>query len=152
LLSPNNFEIKADIPETDIGEVDTDDEVKITLDAFPEEIYKGEILEIDPSETIIDGVVYYRVVVLFDKPGQKIRSGMSGDVMIQTAKKEGVLHVPQRAIITRNGDKLTRVLNGEELQETKVITGLRGSDGEIEIISGLDEGEKVITLLKKTTK
>lgn len=148
LLSPNNFEIKADIPETDIGEVSMDDEVEISIDALPEETYKGEILEIDPAETLIDGVVYYRVTILFDEPSQKIRSGMSGDVVIKTAVKENVLYVPQRAVITRNGDKMVRVLNGEEFQEFKIVTGLRGSDGEIEIISGLSEGQKIITYLK----
>lgn len=149
LLSPNGFEMKADVPETDIGEVASDNPVKIVLDAFPEETYKGEILEINPAETIIDGVVYYQVKVLFTEPSQKLRSGMGGDVTIQTSKKENVLYVPQRAVISKNGDKIVRILKDDKIQEVKVVTGLKGSKGDIEIISGLKEGEKVITFLKK---
>jgi HlyD family secretion protein len=150
LLSPSGFQIKADIPETDIGDVTLDDPVTIVIDALPEENFEGQILEIDPAETLVDGVVYYRVKILFVNPSIKLRSGMSGDATIQTAKKGDVLHVPQRAVITKNGDKIVRVLDGEEIIETKVITGLRGSEGEIEIISGIKEGDKVITYLKKT--
>jgi len=150
LLSPNGFQIKADVPETDIGDVTLDDPVVINIDALPEETFGGQILEIDPAETLIDGVVYYRVKVLFENLNTRLRSGMSGDVTIQTVKKDDVLHIPQRAVITKNGDKTVRVLNGEEITEVKVITGLRGSEGEIEIISGINEGDKVITYLKKT--
>jgi len=149
LLSPNGFQIKADIPETDIGDVTIDDPVAITIDAFPEDSFNGQILEIDPAETMIDGVVYYRVKILFVNPSIRLRSGMSGDATIQTAKKDDVLHIPQRAVITKNGDKLARVLNGEEITEVKIITGLRGSEGDVEIISGIKEGDKVITYLKK---
>lgn len=149
LLSPNGFQIKADIPETDIGDVTMDDPVTITIDAFSEESFNGQILEIDPAETMIDGVVYYRIKVLFVNPSIRLRSGMSGDVTIQTAKKDDVLRIPQRAVITKNGDKIVRVLNGEEITEVKVITGLRGSEGDVEIISGIKEGDKVITYLKK---
>lgn len=149
LLSPNGFQIKADVPETDIGDVTLDDPVMINIDALPEENFEGQILEIDPAETLIDGVVYYRVRILFVNPSIKLRSGMSGDATIQTAKKDDVLHIPQRAVITKNGDKIVRVLNGEEIVETEVITGLRGSEGDVEIISGIKEGDKIITYLKK---
>lgn len=149
LLSPNGFEIKADVPETDIGNIAQNNPATIVLDAFPETTYQGQILEINPAETVIEGVVYYQLKVLFTEPNNNLRSGMSGDVTIQVAKKENVLSVPQRAVITKNGDKIVRILVDEKIQEVKVVTGIKGSKGEIEIISGLNEGEKIITFLKK---
>jgi len=74
---------------------------------------------------------------------------MSGDVEIEALKKENVLYVPQRAVITKDGEKIVRVLKGKEINEVKVNTGLRGSDGKVEIISGIEQGEKVVTYLKK---
>jgi len=148
LLNTKGFEIKTDVPETDIGDVVLDDPVNIVLDAFPEKTYQGQILEINPAETIIDGVVYYQIKVLFTDPGEGLRSGMGGDVTIQTAKKENVLFVPQRSVITRNGDKIVRVLNDEKISEVKVTTGLKGTSGTIEITSGLKEGEQVITYVQ----
>jgi len=149
LLSSTGFEIKADVPETDIGEIAMNNPVTIVLDAFPEQIYQGQILEINPAETIIEGVVYYQVKVLFTEANPNLRSGMSGDVTIQTNKKENVLYILQRAVITKNGDKFVRILNNDKIQETKVSVGIKGNKGEIEIISGLKEGEKIITFLKK---
>jgi len=149
LLNPNGFQIKADIPETDIGEVALNNPVSIVLDAYPEETFIGQILEIDPAETTIDGVSYYQVRVLFTEPSGKLRSGMSGDVTMQTDKKENVLFVPQSAVITRNGNKLARILGDDnKISEVNVVPGLRGSNGDTEIIDGLSEGQKVITYLK----
>ena len=59
--------------------------------------------------------------------------------------RENVIAVPQRAIIRKNGDQFVRIADDESFREVKVETGLRGSDGNIEIISGISEGDKVIT-------
>jgi len=149
ILSPNGFQMRANIAETEIGEVDINDPVIVNVDAFPEQKFTGQILDIDPAETIIDGIVYYQIRVLFLDPVLGLRSGMSGDVEIEALKKENVLYVPQRAVITKDGEKIVRVLKGKEINEVKVNTGLRGSDGKVEIISGIEQGEKVVTYLKK---
>ncbi len=67
LISLNKFQIEVDIPEADIGKVNLNNPSEITLDAFPEEVWKGKVVEIEPAETIIEGVIYYRVTVVFDK-------------------------------------------------------------------------------------
>jgi len=152
LISPGGLQLEIDVPETDISKVGLIDPVNITLDALPEESFPGEILEIDSSKTLIDGVVYYKVKILFEGDDQKIRSGMSGDATIQTDKKINVLQVPQRAVIIKNNQKIVRVLNGDKIEERKVVTGLKGSKGEVEILSGLIEGEKIITFMKNGNK
>ena len=63
--------------------------------------------------------------------------------------RENVLIIPQRAVIEKNGKKIVRIPSGKNYQEIEVQTGLRGSEGEIEIISGLREGDKVITFIKE---
>ena len=149
LISPGAFQIRADISEADISKVDTEDTVEIILDAFPEEKWLGQIIEIEPGETVIEAVVYYRIKILFEGAGEKIKSGMSADVTIQTDKKENVLHVPYRAIVFKGDKKIVRVLKGKKIEEVEVETGLRGSEGEVEIISGLEQGQEVITYIKK---
>ena len=73
---------------------------------------------------------------------------MTANINILTAYREDVVSVPQRAIITKNGDKIVRILEEEKIKEVKVKVGLRGSDGNTEIISGVNEGDKVIVFLK----
>jgi len=122
--------------------------VQITLDALPEEIFEGQILEMDSGKTVIEGVVYYKIKILFEGNENKIKSGMSGDATIQTEKKENVLNIPQRAIISKNGKKFVRILDGKDIVEKEITTGLRGNKGEIEVLNGLSEGEEIITYFK----
>ena len=148
LISPKGFQLETDIPETDISKIGINDPVSIAISAIPEISYSGQILEMDSGKTIIDGVVYYKIKILFEGDNQKIKSGMSGDATIQTEKKENVLNVPQRAIVSKSGRKFVRALNNNQIVEKEVVTGLRGSKGEIEILSGLIEGKKIITFMK----
>lgn len=149
LISPGNFQIRADISEADIRKVDISDPVEIVLDAFPEEKWLGRVVEIEPAETIIGGIVYYRVKILFEKAGEGIKSGMTADATIQTNERENALNVPYRSIMFKNDKRFVRVIKEGEIEEREIQTGLKGNKGEIEIISGLKEGDKVITFMKK---
>ena len=148
LISVNNFEIKVDVPEADIGKVKSENPAQIVLDAFPEKVWAGRVVEIEPAETLIEGVVYYRVTVIFDKLDERIKSGMSADLTIETNKKENVLFIPYRAIVFKDGKKIVRVSEGKEIREAEVETGLKGNEGEVEIVSGLNEGDQVIVFIK----
>lgn len=148
LINPRGLQIEIDVPETDISKISMGNSVQITLDALPEEIFEGQILEMDSGKTVIEGVVYYKIKILFEGNENKIKSGMSGDATIQTEKKENVLNIPQRAIISKNGKKFVRILDGKDIVEKEITTGLRGNKGEIEVLNGLSEGEEIITYFK----
>jgi HlyD family secretion protein len=149
MICKGNFQIEVDIPEIDIGKVKIQNPVEISIDAFPEDKFLGKVIKIDPAETIIQGVVYYKATVNFEVFDPRIKSGMSADVDIICDSRENALAVPSKAIFSKDGDKFVRILEGKNVKEIKVETGIRGSEGEIEILSGLKEGEKVITFIKK---
>ncbi|MDO8474272.1 MAG: efflux RND transporter periplasmic adaptor subunit [bacterium] len=145
LISASQFEIEANVPEADIAKLKIGNTAKITLDAYGNDInFNVKVVAIDPAETIIDGVATYKTTFQFTEKDERIKSGMTVNIDISTEKREGVIVIPQRAIITKNGDKLVRILNTEAPKEVKVKIGLRGSDGNIEIIEGVNEGDKVI--------
>jgi len=149
IISFNKFQVEVDIPEADVGKVSQQDPTEITLDAFPDYKFLGKVIKIDPAETIIQGVVYYKVTVGFDEPDKRMKSGMTANVDIITETKENVLAVPQGAVLAKDGQKMVRILEGKDIKEVKVETGIRGSRGEIEILSGLKKGDRVITFIKK---
>ena len=149
IISFNKFQIEVDIPEADVEKVSQQDPAEITLDAFPDYKFSGKVIEIEPAETIIQGVVYYKVTVGFDEPDKRMKSGMTANVDIITETKENVLAVPQGAVLAKDGQKMVRILEGKDIKEVKVETGIRGSRGEIEILSGLKKGDRVITFIKK---
>jgi multidrug efflux pump subunit AcrA (membrane-fusion protein) len=149
MIGVSDMQIEVDVPESDITKVKMGDEVEITLDAFSsDEKFVGTITFIDPAATIIDGVTYYRVKASLNNDDERIKSGMTADLTISTESKENVLVVPSRAVIYREGKKYVQILENEELKEIKVTTGLRGDGGMMEILSGLSEGQEVVTFIK----
>lgn len=151
MLATDIFEVEVDIPETDIVKISVNDPSEITLDAFGDEvIFMGEVIEIEPAETVVQDVVYYKVKVKIDFTSeQAVRSGMTANVVILTDTRQNVLVVPQRSIITKDGKKIIRVLKGREVEEREPVIGLRGDDGLTEIISGVEEGEEVVTAVRE---
>jgi len=145
-----NYEIEADVPESDIAKVETNQNVEITLDAFGEDqIFEGKVTFVEPAETVIQDVVYYKVRVEFDKYDERIKPGMTANLIIETNHKDDVLLVPLRAVKASNGRRFVEVLDSMGVsQEKDVKLGLRGDNG-YEILSGLQEGEEVIVYVKK---
>ncbi|MFY9462365.1 MAG: efflux RND transporter periplasmic adaptor subunit [Candidatus Sungiibacteriota bacterium] len=149
LISAAQFEIEANVPEADIAKVKISNAAKVTLDAYGADVvFAAKVSKIDPAETIIDGVATYKTTFQFVKPDERIKSGMTANIDILTEERKGVLVIPQRAVSTKDGHKFVRIVEGETQREIGVETGLRGSDGNIEILNGLKEGDKVITSLE----
>lgn len=146
LISEAKFQIEANVPEADIAKVKIGDMAEVTLDAYGSDVvFEAKVISIDPAEIMIEGVATYKTTLEFTKEDDQIRSGMTANVDILTAKRQNVIFVSSRAVITKDGQKLVLVDMGNSKQEErKIETGLRGSDGNIEIISGLNAGEKVI--------
>lgn len=151
IISQADFEIEAKVPEASIAKIKINNPAKITLDAYgPDEIFKAKVTAIDPAETVIEGLTTYKVKLKFTSKPKPIKSGMTADISILTASRENVIAVPQRALITgKQGEKMVRILENGAVREVKVATGLRGSNGTIEITRGINEGDKVIIFMKK---
>lgn len=153
MIGESKLQIEVNVPESDITKITVGDTVEITLDAFSStEKFAGVVTFIDPASTIINDVTYYNVKVDFNEPQDKIKSGMTADLTILTDQKTGVLVVPSRALVIRDGVQYVQILQAETLVERQVTVGLKSDDGMTEIISGVSEGEDVITLVKEQTK
>ena len=150
LIGEGNFEMEANIAEIDIAKIKIGDLATVTLDAYSEIEFTATVTFVDPAETYIEGIPTYRVKLQFDKQDERIKSGMTANIDILTNKLENVILIPQRAVITKDGMKLVRIAeeNDEKhvttIKQTEVTTGIRSSDGKIEIIEGIDEGDVVI--------
>ena len=119
---------------------------EITLDAFPsDEILSGFVVSVYPAENVIEGVVYYKVKMLLNGQDERIKPGMTANVDIITQKKENIVIIPARFIEKINGKQVVKILLADETtEEREVERGIRDIRGNIEIISGLEAGEKII--------
>jgi len=149
IISESQFEIEVNVPEADIVKVKVSDPCTIVLDALPDNLFSGRVVFIDPAQQLIGGVIYYKVRVSFNDPSDKVKPGMTADVTIITDRRENVLVVPRRAVITKENKKFIRILEGKTIKEIEVETGLEGAEGGVEIVSGINEGEKIITFMRE---
>jgi multidrug efflux pump subunit AcrA (membrane-fusion protein) len=129
-----------------LSKIKLGDKAEIILDAFGNDrTFNAEITEIDPAEKIVDGISTYKTTLRFIDPStSEIRSGMTANVKITTARKDGVLVVPQKTVFSRENAKFVTVIKDKNSTEQREISiGLKGSNGNFEVLGGLEEGEKV---------
>jgi len=143
IVSQNEMYIEANVSEIHIGKIMVGNLVFVTFDAFPAEEFSGEVSYIEPGDTVIDGVVNYKIRVNLLKSDAKIKNGLTANLKIWTAKRENVLTIPLYAISKENGQDFVNKIAGKETQKTPVVLGLSGNNGFVEILNGLNEGDMV---------
>lgn len=144
MASEADYQITVNVPEAEINKLSLGNLATATLDAYPDGTeFTAEVISLEPAETIIDGVATYKVTLQFKQFDEKIKSGMTAEIVITGSEKRGVLGVPLRATAFRDGETWVRVVKDGKIEERPVTLGLRGSDGLAEVVSGLSEGELV---------
>jgi RND family efflux transporter MFP subunit len=156
LMGENQFEIEVDIAESDIAKIGIGNPVDIDFDAFGQGIkFFGKVDAIDPAQTVIQEVVYYRGTIRKISTAtssaeylKQIKPGMTANVTIMANKKDNALIIPFRAVTDNNGRRTVRVLKNGQPVETAVDIGLRGDDGLVEVLSGISAGDEIILSTK----
>jgi multidrug efflux pump subunit AcrA (membrane-fusion protein) len=137
-----NLDVDVNLDETDVARIEMGMMVVVTVDAFPGAEVSGEVIKIAPTADVQSGVVLYPVTVRLDPIALPLRSGMTVNVMFTLEERKDTLVVPFRAVETEGGQAyLTRVtVSGTE--RVAVTMGLI-TDTQIEILSGIEEGDVV---------
>ena len=144
--------------EIDIARVQLGQKVTLTFDAITDLVLAGKVAEIDSIGTVSSGVVNYNVKISFDTSDERIKPGMTVSADITTETKENVLLVPGGAVKTLNNESFVQVFNpeiylasgsqgiasGRTPEQKKVVVGA-SDDTNVEILSGLQEGEQIVT-------
>jgi RND family efflux transporter MFP subunit len=130
--------------EVDVSKVQAGQKVVLTFDALPDLTVAGQVATIDPVGTTSSGVVTYNVQINFDTQDSRVKSGMSISAEIITNVKQDVLLVPNAAVKTQGTAKYVQVLVNN-IPQTKIVTTGLSNDTNTEILTGLNEGDKVIT-------
>jgi HlyD family secretion protein len=146
IISNGSFEIDALVSETDVGKIAVGNKVAMTLDAFPGETFTGAVFYIDPAQTSSGGVVGYKIKVSFDAADARMKSGLTANLSISTREKDSVLTLPQYAILQNDDGAFVEVLENGKVKDMPVTLGLQDQNGNVEIISGVTEGEQVLNI------
>lgn len=144
ILSEKALKVEADVSETDIAKLSLNDPVSLTFDAFPaSRTFAGKVIHIDPSETLVSGVVYYRIETAFDIEYEDVKSGMTANLDILTDERSNVLSVPIRSVLFDGDIGKIKVYEGDQVVDKEIKLGLEG-DTYIEVVEGLEEGDEII--------
>ncbi len=179
--TPNLFEIAADttrmqveasVDEADIGQIAEGQQVRFTVDAYPEETFAARVDQIRKAANENQNVVSYLVILGVDNSSGKLLPGMTANVEVITGQKQKVMRVPTAALRFRpreadrdeaekkdsakadKGDQPTVYLTSADPLKPKrriVKIGLQGEDY-TEVVSGLRASDKVIVRSKSLAK
>lgn len=131
--------------EVDVASIQIGQKASLTFDAIDGLKIEGEVLEMDSLGTVSSGVVTYNVKISFAEDDERVKPGMSVNVEIITNSKKNILTISSGAIKTKSGASYVEVLGDNSMVTRKSIEVGISDDTTTEIISGLSEGDQVIT-------
>lgn len=132
--------INANIDETDIGSIIVGQTVKITVDAFPKKVFKGQVLRIAPKGEVVQNVTTFEVTVEIKNPSIILKPGMNASLDVIIVDKREVLYVANDALNIEGKNIFVYIINNGKTEKREIETGASTWEN-TEIVSGLNEGE-----------
>jgi macrolide-specific efflux system membrane fusion protein len=143
------YQATVSLTEVDVTTVKSGQKVTLTLDAFPESSFTGTVLAVNTSGSVSSGVTAYSATILLDKTSIDIYTNMAVNATIITSTKTDVLLVSSSAIQTSTTGSYIQVLKDDKTTDVAIETG-SSNDFQTEIISGLSEGDVIVTATSST--
>lgn len=143
------MQIETQVDESDIGQIKVGQKVNFTVDAYPAKTFSGIVSNISQKANVVSNVVYYKVLVDVDAAENLLKPTMTARVSILVAERKEVLMVPLATVKSSNGKFYVVVLKDGKEEARTVTTGITG-EAKIEILSGLGEGDQVVTAAVKS--
>jgi len=148
ILSPK-YQIEVNIPETDVTKISLGDKADIELGAIESSALKAEIASINPAATLIQDVVYYKVILTILEKDDRIKPGMTANILIYVDERSDVLYLPSRSILSEKDRKYVRVLQNGKIVEKDIEVGLNADDSKREILRGVNEDDEIVLKVLK---
>ncbi len=145
----SNMVAEISVHETEVDKVRAGQKATVVMDAFPDMVLEGEVLEVAPLPDQSRGMMnpdtkVYQTIVAINGSYDFLKSRMSCKVNILVEKHDNVVQVPVQVVSNRLGRKICYVVNSAgQPDEREVQTG-SFNDTYVQIISGLEAGEVVL--------
>ena len=149
----SKMEVYVNVNENDIADISIDDPVSIEVDAYDGKKFMGKVKEVAYASSVSSGgsqqqVTNFQVKIQMLEVVEGMRPGMSATVDIITAESLNALSIPIQSLTSsrsmKKGTNVVFVYNNNIVNERVVETGIVG-DRDYEILSGLEEGEQIVT-------
>jgi HlyD family secretion protein len=95
------MQVNASVDESDVGQIQPGQAVTFTVDAYPDTVFAGTVLQLRLQPTIASNVTTYPAIIDVPNPDSKLRPGMTATVKVVVASRPDVLRVPNAALRVR---------------------------------------------------
>ncbi len=92
------MQVEANIDEADIGQIQTGQMARFTVDSFPGREFQGKVTQIRKASQTIQNVVTYTVVITADNSDQRLLPGMTANVQVVASERSNVVKIPNGAL------------------------------------------------------
>jgi len=142
LVALDPIEVEFRISEIDSSRVKPGQVVGVRVAPYPDEVFEATVTVVAP--TIDPTTRTLRVKGTLPNPGTRLRPGLFARADLGVARREGVLMIPEEAVLQRSdGEVVFRTIEGKRVERRVVKTGAV-KDGRIEVVEGLSAGDKVV--------
>jgi HlyD family secretion protein len=146
LVDTKSIKFTGLVDEIDILKVKVGQKVKITVDAVPDKEFTGTVKFISPYGTEEGNVVKFALTIELDPFDVELRGGLSATADISVYSAKSVLLVPVSMVVTTPMGSIVTVMNESTGQsEPRRVTLGEGNFQYLEVLSGLKEGDKIVT-------
>jgi HlyD family secretion protein len=144
LYNDHDLSLTLTVAQDNMTDIAIGTQANIALTAYPDTVYEGEVTYVGDASSDTWGNVTHEVTVTLKGDVAGVFQGMTGEVTFVTKEKRDVLYISNRAIVRESNKSYVQYRDEEGTILTKeVITGF--SDGvNVEIVSGLTEGDVVL--------
>ncbi len=132
------------VSDLDVLYISQDAPVTVTVDALPGEVFDGKVIRLDSYTDYRDGKTVYNVQIRVEGR-EGLRPGMNTNCFVDSGESLDTLLVPIEAVFEENGKQKVEILVGENQVEIVEIEAGLMNDMYVEVLSGLEEGQLVVT-------
>lgn len=139
----NGLEVRAKVPEVDIGQIKPGQSVDIQVDAYPEETFKGRVRLIAPEAVTERDVTSFSVRIDILTGRDKLRSKMNADVSFLGNQIPNTVVIPTAALSTRRGQTGVWIPGEKDKPRFQPVTTGLSFENETQILDGVKPGERI---------
>ena len=143
VVNMDKVKISLDIPEIHLPRISLGQKAKITLDAYPDEVFMGEVSKISPVLDLETRSAPVEISV--DNPKHILNSGMFAKVKLILSERKGVPVILKEGVIGRAPELYVFAVKDKKAALRKITLGIRRGEY-YEVTSGLKEGDLVVGL------
>ena len=151
LIEDSRVKIPVQVDETEIAKVKVGQSAEVTLDALPDETFRGKVTAVSPKAVVQQNIAVFYATVTVENPELKLRPGMTSEVEIIAQEFQNVVVIPKRAVQTVRNRTYVNLQKRDGTEELTRVT-IAAEDGtNVVIDSGLAARDRVILTTKERT-